>query len=62
MGDVIQQRTLKNSIGCCGTGLHTGDKVVMTLHPGEPNSGIVFHRATHPTPQRSLLIPTVGVG
>ncbi|MCH6572646.1 MAG: UDP-3-O-acyl-N-acetylglucosamine deacetylase [Proteobacteria bacterium] len=34
MGDVIQQRTLKNAIGCCGTGLHTGDKVMMTLRPG----------------------------
>ena len=44
MGDVIQQRTLKNSVGCRGTGLHTGAKVAMTLRPGKPGSGIVFKR------------------
>ena len=48
MGDVIQQRTLKNVIGCCGTGLHTGDTVAMTLRPGEPNTGIVFIRTDIP--------------
>ncbi len=44
MGDIIRQKTLKNSVGCSGTGLHTGAKVAMSLRPGEPDSGIVFKR------------------
>ena len=54
MGDVIQQRTLKNAIGCCGTGLHTGDKVVMTLRPGAPNTGIAFIRTDIPGAQATI--------
>ena len=54
MGDVIQQRTLKNAIGCCGTGLHTGDTVAMTLRPGEPNTGIVFIRTDIPGAQSPI--------
>ena len=38
------QRTLKNAIDCCGTGLHSGKKVSMRLCPGAPDSGIVFRR------------------
>ena len=40
----IKQRTLKTSIGCAGVGLHSGAKISMTLHPAEPNTGIVFRR------------------
>ena len=54
MGDVIQQRTLKNAIGCRGTGLHTGDKVAMTLRPGEPHTGIVFIRTDIPGAQATI--------
>lgn len=41
---MIKQRTLKNSIRATGVGLHTGDKVYLTLHPSEPNTGIRFRR------------------
>lgn len=41
---MIKQRTLKNTIRATGVGLHTGDKVYLTLHPAEPNSGISFRR------------------
>jgi len=40
----FRQRTLKSSIQCTGTGLHSGGKVTMTLHPAAAGSGIVFRR------------------
>jgi UDP-3-O-[3-hydroxymyristoyl] N-acetylglucosamine deacetylase len=42
------QKTLRNPIGCVGTGLHTGAKVSLTLHPAEPDSGIRFLRYDRP--------------
>jgi len=41
---MIPQRTLKNVIRATGVGLHTGDKVIMTLRPAPVNTGIVFRR------------------
>ena len=41
---MIKQRTLKNSIRATGVGLHTGNKIYLTLHPAEPNTGIRFRR------------------
>ena len=41
---MFRQRTLKNSIRATGVGLHTGEKVLMTLGPAPVNSGIVFRR------------------
>lgn len=41
---MIKQRTLKNTIRATGVGLHTGDKVYLTLHPAEVNTGIRFRR------------------
>jgi UDP-3-O-acyl N-acetylglucosamine deacetylase len=41
---MISQRTLKNVIRATGVGLHTGDKVFMTLRPAAVNTGIVFRR------------------
>jgi UDP-3-O-[3-hydroxymyristoyl] N-acetylglucosamine deacetylase len=38
------QKTLRNSISCSGIGLHSGEKVKMTIYPSEPDTGIVFHR------------------
>ncbi len=38
------QKTIRHEISCVGTGLHTGNKISMTLKPAEPNTGIVFHR------------------
>lgn len=41
---MIRQRTLKNLIRATGVGLHTGEKIVLTLRPAPPDSGIVFRR------------------
>jgi len=41
---MIKQRTLKNVIRATGVGLHTGDKVYLTLRPAAPDNGIVFRR------------------
>ena len=41
---MIKQRTLKNVIRATGVGLHTGDKIYLTLRPAAPNTGIVFRR------------------
>jgi UDP-3-O-[3-hydroxymyristoyl] N-acetylglucosamine deacetylase len=42
--DIVQQRTVKNSIHCRGVGLHSGVKTSLTLLPAPPNTGIVFRR------------------
>jgi UDP-3-O-[3-hydroxymyristoyl] N-acetylglucosamine deacetylase len=41
---MVGQRTLKNSIRATGVGLHTGKKVLMTLRPAPPDTGVVFRR------------------
>ena len=41
---MIKQRTLKNCIKATGVGLHSGKKVLVTLRPAPPHSGIVFRR------------------
>ncbi|MCU0760741.1 MAG: UDP-3-O-acyl-N-acetylglucosamine deacetylase [Steroidobacteraceae bacterium] len=41
---MVGQRTLKNTIRATGVGLHTGKKVLMTLRPAAPDTGIVFRR------------------
>jgi len=41
---MISQRTLKNVIRATGVGLHSGEKVYLTLRPAPPNTGIVFRR------------------
>lgn len=41
---LIQQRTLKNVIRATGVGMHSGEKVVMTLRPAPADTGIVFRR------------------
>ena len=47
---MIRQRTLKNVIRATGVGLHTGDKVYLTLRPASPDTGIVFRRVDLPQP------------
>ncbi|MDB6049843.1 MAG: lpxC [Pseudomonas sp.] len=42
---MIKQRTLKNIIRATGVGLHSGEKVYLTLKPAPVNTGIVFCRA-----------------
>jgi UDP-3-O-[3-hydroxymyristoyl] N-acetylglucosamine deacetylase len=41
---MIRQRTLKNIIRATGVGLHTGEKVYLTLRPAAVDTGIVFRR------------------
>ena len=41
---MIRQRTLRNSIKATGVGLHTGDKVYLTLSPAPVDNGITFRR------------------
>jgi len=41
---MIRQRTLRNAIRATGVGIHSGDKVYMTLRPAAVNTGIVFRR------------------
>ena len=41
---MIRQRTLKNAIRATGVGLHTGQKVYLTLLPAPIDAGIVFRR------------------
>ncbi len=41
---MVKQRTLKNIIRATGVGLHTGEKVYLTLRPAAVDTGIVFRR------------------
>jgi UDP-3-O-[3-hydroxymyristoyl] N-acetylglucosamine deacetylase len=45
----VRQKTLKTSIHCTGTGLHSGAKVSMTLNPAPAGTGIVFRRTDMPS-------------
>jgi UDP-3-O-[3-hydroxymyristoyl] N-acetylglucosamine deacetylase len=47
---MLGQRTLRNSIRATGIGLHTGKKIMMTLKPAPPDSGICFRRVDLPEP------------
>src|SRR5919106_3652964 len=38
------QRTLRRQISCAGIGLHSGNKVTLTLKPAAADSGIRFRR------------------
>ena len=44
MTDQLKQRTLKNLIRATGVGLHTGEKVYITVRPAPVDAGIVFVR------------------
>ena len=47
---MIRQRTLKNVIRATGVGLHTGDKIYLTLRPAAPDVGIIFRRVDLESP------------
>ena len=53
---MLKQRTLKKVIHATGVGLHTGDKVAITLRPAAPDTGIVFRRVDleHPVEIKAL--------
>jgi len=41
---MLRQRTLKTLVSASGVGLHTGQKVRITLRPAPPDTGVVFRR------------------
>ena len=41
---MLRQRTLKNLIRATGVGLHSGEKVFLTMRPAPVDTGIVFRR------------------
>ena len=47
---MIKQRTLRNAVRATGVGLHTGEKVLLTLRPAQPHTGIVFRRTDLDSP------------
>ena len=47
---MLKQRTLKTLIKASGVGLHTGQKVRISLRPAPPDTGIVFRRVDLPSP------------
>jgi len=47
---MLQQRTLKTLTKAVGVGLHSGQRVELTLRPAQPDTGIVFRRVDLPIP------------
>ena len=47
---MLKQRTLKSLTRAVGVGLHSGQRVELTLRPAAPNTGIVFRRVDLPVP------------
>jgi len=47
---MLQQRTLKTLTRAVGVGLHSGQRVELTLRPAQPDTGIVFRRVDLPIP------------
>ena len=45
---MLQQRTLKTITRAVGVGLHSGQRVELTLRPAQPDTGIVFRRVDLP--------------
>lgn len=41
---MVNQRTLNNVVRATGVGVHSGEKVYLTLRPAAPDTGIVFRR------------------
>ena len=49
-GGMLAQRTLKSLARAVGVGMHSGQKVELTIRPAPPDSGIVFRRVDLPRP------------
>lgn len=47
---MLQQRTIKTLTRAVGVGLHSGQRVELTLRPAAPDTGIVFRRVDLPEP------------
>ena len=58
---MIKQRTLKNMIRATGVGLHTGEKIYLTLRPALAETGIIFRRVDlSPVPEIKACPENVG--
>ena len=47
---MLKQRTLQSLTKAVGVGLHSGQRVELTLRPAQPDTGIVFRRVDLPQP------------
>jgi len=47
---MLRQRTIKSLTRAVGVGVHSGQKVELTLRPAAPDTGIVFRRVDLPVP------------
>ena len=47
---MLKQRTLQSLTKAVGVGLHSGERVELTLRPAQPDTGIVFRRVDLPQP------------
>jgi UDP-3-O-[3-hydroxymyristoyl] N-acetylglucosamine deacetylase len=47
---VLKQRTIQSLTKAVGVGLHSGQRVELTLRPAQPDTGIVFRRVDLPQP------------
>ena len=56
---MIKQQTIQNSVVTVGVGLHTGQKVKLTLKPAPQNHGIVFCRTDLSTPMKIQVSPNI---
>ncbi|MFZ3142179.1 UDP-3-O-acyl-N-acetylglucosamine deacetylase [Polaromonas sp.] len=54
---MLAQRTLKSLTKAVGVGLHSGQRVELTLRPAPPDTGIVFRRVDLPQPVDIVISP-----
>ena len=54
---MLAQRTLKSLTRAVGVGLHSGQRVELTLRPAPPDTGIVFRRIDLPQPVDIVISP-----
>lgn len=47
---MLKQRTIKSINRAVGVGVHSGERVELTLHPTAPDTGIIFRRIDLPQP------------
>src|SRR3989344_5252782 len=59
---MLQQRTLKTLTRAVGVGLHSGQRVELTLRPAQPDTGIVFRRVDLPQPVGIPIRAAAGTG
>lgn len=58
---MVKQRTLKNMIRATGVGVHTGEKIYITLRPAPVDTGVVFRRVDL-TPAVDILASAGNIG